>query len=105
MNFDKIKLKCECGGSMQKAQLDWKGISVRGWTCKSCKEELVHPEDAQKALELERARKKNALKVKLRKVGKSSVVTVPHVIMESEKLKDGQILEWSVEGDKMVLVP
>ena len=56
-------------------------------------------------MEIERARKKNELKVKLRKVGKSNVVTVPSKIMEVENLKTGQKLEWSIEGKKLVLTP
>tara|TARA_Y100000310_G_C20699965_1_gene828823 strand:+ start:1001 stop:1318 length:318 start_codon:yes stop_codon:yes gene_type:complete len=105
MDLEKLQLKCECKGMMKKTQLKWKGIEVRGWVCSKCKEELIHPEDAQKALNIEKARKKNALKVKLRKVGKSNVVTVPIAIMESENLKDGQQLEWSVEGKKLILLP
>ncbi len=105
MDFENLKLKCECGGNMEKIKTEWKGIVVRGWKCKGCNEELINPVDAQKALEIERARKRNELKVKLRKVGKSSVVTVPRTIIETENLKDGQKLEWSVEGKKLVLTP
>ena len=105
MNFENLKLKCECGGSMEKIKTVWKGIIVRGWECKKCKEEVINPMDAQKALEIEKARKENKLKVKLRKVGKSDVVTVPTVIKEIENLKTGQKLEWNIEGKKMVLIP
>ena len=105
MDFENLKLKCECGGNMEKIQTEWKGIVVRGWKCKKCEEEIINPIDAQKALEIERARKKNELKVKLRKVGKSNVVTVPSKIMEVENLKTGQKLEWSIEGKKLVLTP
>lgn len=105
MNFESLKLKCECGGAMDKIKTKWKGIEVSGWRCRECKEELINPADAQKALEIERARKSNKLKVKLRKVGKSNVVTVPHAIMEVENLKDGQKLEWGIEGKKLTLTP
>lgn len=104
MDFDKIKIKCECKGTMEKMKTTWKGIEVRGWKCKKCKEELINPIDAQKALEIEKARKRNELKVKLRQVGKSNVVTVPHVLMEVENLKSGMELEWTIENDKLVLV-
>lgn len=105
MNFENLKIKCECGGSMEKIKTEWKGIVVRGWKCKRCGEEVLNPIDAQKALEIERARKGNKLKVKLRKVGKSDVVTVPSIIKEIEKLRRGQELEWSIEGKKLVLIP
>jgi len=105
MDFENLKLQCECGGNLEKIKTEWKGIEVRGWKCKKCEEEIINPIDVQKALEIERARKKNELKVKLRKVGKSNVVTVPSKIMEVENLKTGQKLEWSIEGKKLVLTP
>lgn len=88
-----------------KFQTFWKGIEVRGWKCDKCDEELINPADAQKALEIEKARKKNLLTVKLRKVGKSNVVTVPQPIMEAEHLKEGQKLEWKIEAGRLVLTP
>src|SRR3989338_4179864 len=98
MNFENLKIRCECNGNMKKITTKWKGIEVQGWKCIKCGEELINPRDAQKALEIEKARKKNELTVKLRKVGKSNVVTVPSKIMEVENLKTGQKLEWSIEG-------
>jgi len=105
MEFENLKLKCQCGGTMQKITTEWKGIEVRGWKCSKCDEEVLNPIDAQKALEIERARKKNLLSVKLRKVGKSNVVTVPMPIMKAENLRQGQILEWKIEGRRLVLTP
>ncbi len=105
MDFENLKLKCECGGKMLPIKTEWKGIPVRGWQCAKCKEEVVNPIDAQKAFEIEKARKKNRLKMKLRRVGKSTVITVPQAIMEVENLKDGQEMEWKHEGGKLVLTP
>ena len=103
MDFENLKIKCECNGKMEKITTVWKGIEVRGWKCMRCKEELIHPADAQKALEIDRARKNNKLTVKLRKVGKSNVVTVPQTLIEIENLKAGQLLRWGIEGKKMTL--
>ena len=105
MEFKNLKLKCECGGKMEKIKTEWKGIEVRGWKCGKCNEEIINPADAQKALEMERARNKNLLTVKLRKVGKSNVVTVPQPIMEAENLKEGQKLEWKIEAGRLILTP
>ena len=105
MEFENLKLKCECGGKMEKIRTEWKGIEVRGWKCRKCNEEVINPSDAQKALEIERARKKNLHTVKLRKVGKSNVVTVPQPIIEAENLKEGQKLEWKIEAGRLVLSP
>jgi len=88
---------------MKKIRTEWKGLEVRGWRCNRCNEEVINPVDAQKALEIERAKKRNLLTVKLRKVGKSNVVTVPQPIMEAENLREGQKLEWGIEGRKLVL--
>ena len=98
-------IKCECNGNMEKMITKWKGVEVRGWKCTLCGEELINPSDAQKALEIERARRKNELTVKLRKVGKSNVVTVPQAIIEVENLKSGQRLQWSIDGRKLILTP
>ena len=103
MEFENLKMGCECGGRMEKIKTLWKGIEVRGWRCRKCNEELINPADAQKALEIEKARKRNALTVKLRKVGKSNVVTVPQILMQTENLKAGQKFEWSIEEGKLVL--
>ena len=103
MEFENLKLKCECGGSMEKIQTKWKKIRVKGWKCKKCNEEIINPLDAQRALELDKARKENKLKVKLRRVGKSDVITVPTIIKKIENLKSGQELEWNIEKDKLVL--
>ncbi len=103
MEFENLKLKCECGGNMKNIKTEWKRIEVRGWRCDKCNEEVINPVDAQKALEIERARKKNLLTVKLRIVGKSHVVTVPQPIMEIENLKEGQKLEWKIEKGQLVL--
>lgn len=105
MEFDNVTLKCQCGGTMEKITTEWKGIVVRGWKCLKCDEEILNPVDAQKALEIERARKKNLLKVKLRVVGKSKVVTIPQPIIEVEHLQEGQELEWTIEGERLVLTP
>src|SRR3989344_2835265 len=105
MEFENLKIKCECGGSMKKIDTEWHGIEVRGWKCLKCNEEVLNPIDAQKALEIERARKKHLLAVKLRKVGKSNVVTVPMPLIEAEGLKVGQKFEWKIKARNLVLIP
>ena len=104
MDFENLTLKCQCKGKMQKIKIVWKGIEVRGWKCVKCNEEIINPMDARKALEIEKARKKDLLKVKLRVVGKSKVVTIPQPIIEAENLKEGQMLEWKIERGKLVLM-
>ncbi len=104
MNFENLKLKCECNGNMKKIKTEWKGIEVRGWRCEKCGEELIHPLDAQRALEIDKAKIKKELQVKLRKVGKSNVVTIPKILIETENLRSGQKMKWDIEGKKLVLI-
>lgn len=94
-----LKLVCECGENALETQTIWKGIKVRAWKCRKCGEELIHPIDAQRALEIDRARKSKELTVKMRRVGKSSVITVPHVLKEIYHIKEGRKVEWDVEGE------
>src|SRR3989338_550386 len=96
--FGKLKLVCECGGKTEEISTTWKGIAVRAWKCVKCGEELINPIDAQRALEIAKARKNNELVVKLRKVGKSAVITMPQVIKEAYHIKEGNKVEWNVEG-------
>lgn len=103
MNFDHLTITCSCGGTMKKMMSTWKGIEVKGWRCKRCKEEVINPLDAQKALEIDKARKAKQLQVKVRRVGKSDVVTLPTVIKEVMHLKTGQMVEWNVKGGKVML--
>ena len=94
-----MKMVCECGGKIEETTTEWRGITVRAWTCPKCGEELIHPMDAQRALELAKAREKNELTVKFRKVGKSAVITVPQVLKDLYGIKEGKKAEWSVEGE------
>jgi len=103
MQFENLKIKCECGGRMQRITTFWRGIEVKGWRCVKCNEEVIDPLDAQKALDIEKAKKRDELTVKLRKVGKSSVITVPQIIVKTENLRDGQKFEWHKENGKLVL--
>ncbi len=94
-----LKLVCECGENALETQIVWKGIKVRAWKCRKCGEELIHPIDAQRALEIERARKNKELTVKLRRVGKSTVITVPQILKAVYHIKEGRKAEWNVEGE------
>lgn len=99
VKFGKMKLVCECGGESQEALMAWKGIKVRSWKCGKCGEELINPLDAQRALEIVRARKNKELTVKLRKVGKSTVITVPQILKDTYNIDERKKVEWSVEGE------
>ena len=54
MEFENLKLKCECKGNMKPIKTEWKGISVKGWKCEKCHEEVLNPIDSQKAEDTQR---------------------------------------------------
>ncbi len=96
--FDKIKITCPCGGSTTKINTMWKGIPVRGWKCKKCGEKILHPLDAEKAMIIAKAIEKGELSVKIRKVGKSLTITIPHRLAEYFGLKEGEEADWKINS-------
>ena len=86
------EIPCECGGMAGKSTVNYKGYEVRGWTCKKCKKEYIHPEDSLKISKLE-ALKKNGIKVKVRTVGQSLVITLPKELVELYGLEKGEFVE------------
>lgn len=98
MKLDKMKITCHCGGNTKKIDTTFKGIHVRAWKCLRCKERIIHPVDAQRALEILRANKNKELKVKVRKVGKSMTLTIPHSLIEVFKVGKGAMAKWEVSS-------
>lgn len=102
--LEKVKVKCHCGGDTKRTVIRWKNFPVRAWKCKKCGEEILHPLDAQKALELAKAIKRGDLTVKVRKVGRSLTMTIPKKLAELFNLREGEIAEWAVQGKSEFLV-
>ena len=88
-------------GMAGKGIVNYKGYEVRGWVCKKCKKEYLHPEDSLKISRL-RALKKNHVRVKIRTVGQSLVITLPKEIAELYGLEKGETVELSSEGLKKI---
>jgi len=97
-NIADLKIGCPCGGSTKKIETTWHGITVRAWKCKKCNEEIFHPLDAQKAMEIVKARENHALSVKVREVGKSLTITVPQSITELFNIHKGGVADWDVSS-------
>ncbi len=85
------EIPCECGGMARRSAVKYKDYEVRGWVCKKCKKEYVHPEDSLKISKLE-ALKKTGVKVKIRTVGQSLVITLPKELAELYGLEKGEIV-------------
>lgn len=102
--LEKAKVKCHCGGDTDRTVITWKNFPVRAWKCKKCDEEILHPLDAQKALELAKAIKNGELTVKVRRVGRSLTMTIPKKLAELFNLRAGEMAEWVVKGKSEFLV-
>ncbi len=102
--LDKVKIKCPCGGGTKKIKTKWKGIPVRAWKCNKCGEEILHPLDAENAMMIAKAIENKELSVKVRKVGKSLIMTVPNKLVKYAELHEGTIANWSINSKKELVV-
>ena len=103
-DLDKIKITCTCGGKTKKIQTTWKNIPVRAWKCVKCGEEILHPLDADKAMMIAKAIEKKEFSVKVRKVGKSFTISIPHKLAKFIKLREGEIANWSISSEKELII-
>lgn len=95
------EIPCECGGMAGKGTVKYQDYEVRGWICKKCKKEYIHPEDSLKISKLEEL-KKNGIKVKIRTVGQSLVITLPKELAELYGFEQGETVELSPENFRKI---
>ncbi len=79
-----------CNDKMSKTRVTIQGVSVRAWECKKCKETLLHPEDAQKVLVLNKLRQ--GISVKVGKLGESLMVRLPKELTQFYRIEKGEDL-------------
>jgi hypothetical protein len=96
-DLESIKMVCSCRGRYIPMVTQYKGVEVRGWKCKKCHDILLHPVDVQRVLEVEQAKKDKKLDVKVRKINRSLVVTIPEIL--TKKIKPGITASWSLAGE------
>lgn len=83
--------KCDvCNKIMKKDKAMLAGIQVRSWKCLSCNNTVLHPEDAQRALFLNKL--KRGVKVKVGKLGESLIFRFPKEIADFYEIKKGEDL-------------
>jgi len=81
--------KCpNCGKLMNRTKVSLSGISVRAWRCPKCKEEALHPLDAEKALIVNKL-KKIGIEVKVGELKEGPYVRFPKEL--SSVIKKGDI--------------
>jgi len=101
MKFEDDSLKCHrCGKWARPAKLRFEGYEVRGWRC-ACGEEYFHPDDAERLLLMNKARREK-MQTKVSKVGNSYSVRIPKAIVDALKLK-GKVLTISIEPKRLIL--
>lgn len=93
--------KCtNCNSLMRKKSLLIEGANVRGWGCVKCKDIVLHPEDAQRMLMLNKL--KRGLPVKIGELGSNLVVRIPKEIASLYKLSKGEQIIIKAENDKKI---
>ena len=102
--LDNIKIECPCGGKTKKIKAKWKDIPVRGWKCIKCGEEILHPLDAEKAMVIAKAIENKELSVKVRRVGKSLIMTIPSKLAKYAELREGSKASWGINSKNELVV-
>ncbi|MEW6070422.1 MAG: hypothetical protein AB1485_07385 [Candidatus Thermoplasmatota archaeon] len=88
-DLEKGKPICiKCKKPMKQIEVKIGEVSARGWKCAECKEELIHPLDAEEALLLAKLRK--GIKLKVGILNKAPYVRFPKEF--GKLLRKGQII-------------
>ena len=95
-------IKCQkCSKPMEKRTVKIEGESVRAWRCSRCNEEILHPEDAQRVLLKNKL--KRGIAVKIGKVGRRLVVTIPKEIAEFLSMEKGCTVVARIADERKVV--
>ncbi len=99
----KEDLRCSCGGTAKRVgDIEYKGFKLSGWRCEKCREELVDPHQANLYLKYAKMKNEGKLKVKVRKVGNSFIISIPAVLRQLLGLKEGEELNLELTKGGMV---
>ena len=87
-----------CKGKIEKNEEINEGVKIKGWRCKKCGETFFTSTEMLRWEVLTKKRKEKVRKV--RKIGNSFVVTLPHSLVKEEKLStdDSILFEKSKHG-------
>ena len=79
---ERKRLKCyKCGNLMKASTTKLCDFTVRSWRCHKCGEEVLHPEDAQKALFINKM-KKRGVKLKVGMLNKAPYIRFPKAFLD-----------------------
>lgn len=82
--FDNVVLCNECNKKMDKVTIIKDNFKIRAWQCPACHKRILHPSDVEEYKKFS-AMKQRAFHVKLRMVGNSYAVSIPHEIISFMK--------------------
>ena len=80
---------CDCKAKtlMKRRVFTFGGFKVRGWHCEKCGESILHPEDTQYVLVLNKL--KRGIPVKIGELGNSLILRIPKEIADFYKIRKG----------------
>ena len=88
------------GHKMKRKTLTIEKSNVRGWECVKCDEVILHPEDSQRMLALNKLKK--GLPVKIGELGNSLVVRIPKELAAMYKMAKGGEIMLKAHDDKII---
>ncbi len=98
------KIKCtKCGKWAKPTEFNIEGFRVRGWKCRSCKEEIYSGEDLEPVLLINKYRKKG-LKARISKSGNSYVLRIPKDLAMALKKRYGDMIDLEIGGKGQVVI-
>ncbi|MBI5635648.1 hypothetical protein HY993_01645 [Candidatus Micrarchaeota archaeon] len=90
-------MKCHCGKTLKESKLEFRGFLISGFKCSNCGQELFNP------YEVDKVRKALNKQVKARKIAHSLVITLPKPVASLVKISEGDVLQWLVSKNKLIL--
>jgi len=82
--FDEIVTCSKCKKRMHKVKIVKEGFVLRALECKGCGKYIYHPSDLEEYNKFQELKRK-AFLVKLRMVGNSYIVSIPHEIIKLQQ--------------------
>jgi hypothetical protein len=82
---------------MVKTKVSIEGMQIRAWKCKTCNETVLHPEDAQKMLIINKFKK--GIPVKVGQLGEALMIRFPKEFAELYKIEKGRDLVLCADGE------
>tara|TARA_Y100000310_G_C20137139_1_gene558559 strand:+ start:206 stop:541 length:336 start_codon:yes stop_codon:yes gene_type:complete len=90
--FENTILCKNCNKKMLPAKIEKNGFILRALHCKTCRNQIIHPQDLKEYGDFQNLKKKN-YKVKLRFVGNSYAVSIPREIIDFMNEQENKMKE------------